>query len=159
MVMWILSLVKDIWGYVSFFFSSRRRHTSCALVTGVQTCALPISTADTALDQIGGRRLVDINAAEQFGREILKIETPAATGSENVTPVHRGEDLGEATDRHRSAFTTVARNLDARDALQRFGRVSVGQLAVVVGDDRIDHRLAGALSLLCHFQDRADARA
>src|SRR3546814_2182330 len=26
-----------------FFFSSRRRHTCCALVTGVQTCALPIS--------------------------------------------------------------------------------------------------------------------
>src|SRR3546814_19385306 len=31
-----------------FFFSSRRRHTRCALVTGVQTCALPIfqSVAD-----------------------------------------------------------------------------------------------------------------
>src|SRR3546814_5215411 len=28
--------------YVFFFFSSRRRHTRCALVTGVQTCALPI---------------------------------------------------------------------------------------------------------------------
>src|SRR3546814_17383872 len=27
-----------------FFFSSRRRHTRCALVTGVQTCALPICT-------------------------------------------------------------------------------------------------------------------
>src|SRR3546814_8179039 len=27
---------------IYFFFSSRRRHTSCALVTGVQTCALPI---------------------------------------------------------------------------------------------------------------------
>src|SRR3546814_10782751 len=27
---------------IFFFFSSRRRHTSCALVTGVQTCALPI---------------------------------------------------------------------------------------------------------------------
>src|SRR3546814_4116784 len=27
---------------VFFFFSSRRRHTRCALVTGVQTCALPI---------------------------------------------------------------------------------------------------------------------
>src|SRR3546814_20663261 len=27
----------------AFFFSSRRRHTRCALVTGVQTCALPIS--------------------------------------------------------------------------------------------------------------------
>src|SRR3546814_9854867 len=31
---------------VFFFFSSRRRHTRCALVTGVQTCALPISGAD-----------------------------------------------------------------------------------------------------------------
>src|SRR3546814_5364754 len=29
--------------YSFFFFSSRRRHTRCALVTGVQTCALPIS--------------------------------------------------------------------------------------------------------------------
>src|SRR3546814_12446451 len=28
-----------------FFFSSRRRHTICALVTGVQTCALPICRA------------------------------------------------------------------------------------------------------------------
>src|SRR3546814_3531366 len=28
-----------------FFFSSRRRHTICALVTGVQTCALPILPA------------------------------------------------------------------------------------------------------------------
>src|SRR3546814_10214774 len=29
-----------------FFFSSRRRHTRCALVTGVQTCALPICRDD-----------------------------------------------------------------------------------------------------------------
>src|SRR3546814_9275576 len=31
---------------VFFCFSSRRRHTRCALVTGVQTCALPISDAE-----------------------------------------------------------------------------------------------------------------
>src|SRR3546814_852581 len=31
-----------------FFFSSRRRHTRCALVTGVQTCALPISKVPRA---------------------------------------------------------------------------------------------------------------
>src|SRR3546814_2281337 len=31
---------------VFFFFSSRRRHTRCALVTGVQTCALPILPAN-----------------------------------------------------------------------------------------------------------------
>src|SRR3546814_11690710 len=30
--------------FLCFFFSSRRRHTRCALVTGVQTCALPICT-------------------------------------------------------------------------------------------------------------------
>src|SRR3546814_2143777 len=33
-----------------FFFASRRRHTRCALVTGVQTCALPISTTDRQTD-------------------------------------------------------------------------------------------------------------
>src|SRR3546814_8240159 len=32
----------DFCDVVLFFFSSRRRHTRCALVTGVQTCALPI---------------------------------------------------------------------------------------------------------------------
>src|SRR3546814_10466080 len=30
--------------FAAFFFSSRRRHTRCALVTGVQTCAHPIYT-------------------------------------------------------------------------------------------------------------------
>src|SRR3546814_1595214 len=36
-----------------FFFSSRRRHTRCALVTGVQTCALPISLG-LPLASLGG---------------------------------------------------------------------------------------------------------
>src|SRR3546814_6351584 len=31
--------------HVCFVFSRRRRHTVCALLTGVQTCALPISTS------------------------------------------------------------------------------------------------------------------
>src|SRR3546814_966333 len=35
-----------------FFFSSIRRHTRCALVTGVQTCALPISSPDGGLVEI-----------------------------------------------------------------------------------------------------------
>src|SRR3546814_4121519 len=34
-----------------FFFSSRRRHTRCALVTGVQTCALPICQQHAAEHQ------------------------------------------------------------------------------------------------------------
>src|SRR3546814_12864234 len=45
---------------VCFFFSSRRRHTRCALVTVVQTCALPIypgSIASRARMVKGGHRL------------------------------------------------------------------------------------------------------
>src|SRR3546814_8212106 len=41
-----------------FFFSSRRRHTRCALVTGVQTCALPISHSIEEALIIGNRILV-----------------------------------------------------------------------------------------------------
>src|SRR3546814_18935637 len=53
-----------------FFFSSRRRHTRCALVTGVQTCALPILSfpvgqfetfegldADIRLQDVGAERV------------------------------------------------------------------------------------------------------
>src|SRR3546814_5339826 len=49
MLVWSLLFVVS-----SFFFSSRRRHTRCALVTGVQTCALPIyHAADQMADQAG----------------------------------------------------------------------------------------------------------
>src|SRR3546814_9574771 len=50
-------------GVFIFFFSSRRRHTRCALVTGVQTCALPIcgvvweDASFGALDPVGDNRL------------------------------------------------------------------------------------------------------
>src|SRR3546814_19144693 len=51
-----------------FFFSSRRRHTRCALVTGVQTCALPISAL--ALDYLspaGGTPSDEDKAREMIG--------------------------------------------------------------------------------------------
>src|SRR3546814_4203646 len=35
-------MIVSLFFFCVFFFSSRRRHTRCALVTGVQTCALPI---------------------------------------------------------------------------------------------------------------------
>src|SRR3546814_2486775 len=51
----LLSVIRLVlYDVVVFFFSSRRRHTRCALVTGVQTCALPISlTAWVAGDAVG----------------------------------------------------------------------------------------------------------
>src|SRR3546814_6286418 len=56
-----------------FLFSSRRRHTRCALVTGVQTCALPISTcaADAGLQE-HMRALSDTRIRQgKFGVEIV----------------------------------------------------------------------------------------
>src|SRR3546814_9123000 len=49
--------------FVYFFFSSRRRHTRCALVTGVQTCALPISACaggETILARLRARHRMDV---------------------------------------------------------------------------------------------------
>src|SRR3546814_3909278 len=43
-----------------FFFSSRRRHTRCALVTGVQTCALPISNDVSITVQDNGKGIDEI---------------------------------------------------------------------------------------------------
>src|SRR3546814_10046273 len=43
-----------------FFFSSRRRHTRCALVTGVQTCALPIWSGGLVLGKEQRAALVHI---------------------------------------------------------------------------------------------------
>src|SRR3546814_5587449 len=61
-----------------FFFSSRRRHTRCALVTGVQTCALPIwvgvitggrlilvEQKDELIKKLG-RKTLTLNLAEQL---------------------------------------------------------------------------------------------
>src|SRR3546814_614893 len=53
-----------------FFFSSRRRHTRCALVTGVQTCALPISTPFRQIE-------AEIESLPQDGGVLASIERAA----------------------------------------------------------------------------------
>src|SRR3546814_132186 len=61
------------------FFSSRRRHTRCALVTGVQTCALPISITST----VGGVPGVGLGtswARAKTGRASSRANRPAAHG-------------------------------------------------------------------------------
>src|SRR3546814_6979848 len=52
-----MSAISESWGealfmFLIFFFASRRRHTRCALVTGVQTCALPILVSPV-VEEIG----------------------------------------------------------------------------------------------------------
>src|SRR3546814_6148333 len=72
-----------------FFFSSRRRHTRCALVTGVQTCALPISAVsmrlgaledversegqDIALRVFVGQRSASVSTADMDASELTKL--------------------------------------------------------------------------------------
>src|SRR3546814_6550612 len=59
-----------------FFFSSRRRHTRCALVTGVQTCALPISSAFLCPFRDNGRspgRCVEGTEGEHICPAVLEV--------------------------------------------------------------------------------------
>src|SRR3546814_10468275 len=56
----------------SFFFSSRRRHTRCALVTGVQTCALPISYVFDLVDKFAG---YGFNKAHSAGYALVAYQT------------------------------------------------------------------------------------
>src|SRR3546814_2451511 len=70
-----------------FFFSSRRRHTRCALVTGVQTCALPISDLQELVQKLlsqNEQRLRlpgSLDALVTFGDVLL---LPAGTKADDV---------------------------------------------------------------------------
>src|SRR3546814_14605819 len=79
-----------------FFFSSRRRHTRCALVTGVQTCALPICLliADELYDL---RAEVDELRAEAE-RHIAELETRLAGRLEALAV--RLENVAEDIEAH-----------------------------------------------------------
>src|SRR3546814_6790316 len=73
-----------------FFFSSRRRHTRCALVTGVQTCALPICSASKPAELIW----LHHHHPDLFRRALI-IETnamPRLTKSEGLWRVTRKRD-------------------------------------------------------------------
>src|SRR3546814_1714772 len=59
MFLFVLVVILVLVFFCYFFFSSRRRHTRCALVTGVQTCALLICRA--------GRPVPPLNLVGDFG--------------------------------------------------------------------------------------------
>src|SRR3546814_8644681 len=80
---------------IVFFFSSRRRHTRCALVTGVQTCALPIypiaylpegkNTVVTAYSD-------SIKVVSKTGGELAKT---LKSGVETITEKRKGQARSE----------------------------------------------------------------
>src|SRR3546814_10437240 len=74
---------------VLFFFSSRRRHTRCALVTGVQTCALPIyaaiESARNAINNNAEYKIVHANEPyasvdDKRRRHVINAECSAVIG-------------------------------------------------------------------------------
>src|SRR3546814_8684737 len=69
----VLYFVRWIVCLLCFFFSSRRRHTRCALVTGVQTCALPIYHRQVALAaQLAAQReTTDVRQADVEDRQVM----------------------------------------------------------------------------------------
>src|SRR3546814_6945906 len=81
---------------IIFFFSSRRRHTRCALVTGVQTCALPIYAralrrwmAGTVRRFIGTgvglARLVEVSSVKVVDMAALYRSEERRVGNEGVS--------------------------------------------------------------------------
>src|SRR3546814_8228822 len=96
--------------FFCFFFSSRRRHTSCALVTGVQTCALPISRI-IILGQRLGRRSFGVVRTGQVGAAADKRRDIGGQGAERVLRSLARRDLRRLGDEPiEIGFEGIARN-------------------------------------------------
>src|SRR3546814_2613259 len=92
---------------MSFFFSSRRRHTRCALVTGVQTCALPILDLDLmepgqSLDRLTARLLTGIG-------DVLDAEKPDRVIVQGDTATVMAAALAARSEEHTSELQSLMR--------------------------------------------------
>src|SRR3546814_1575968 len=82
---------------VFFFFSSRRRHTICALVTGVQTCALPIFAYRFFATEKRKFIVADTPGHEQYTRNMV---TGASTADLAVILIDARQGVLTQTRRH-----------------------------------------------------------
>src|SRR3546814_20195799 len=111
-----------------FFFSSRTRHTSCALVTGVQTCALPILALTielqcvlfTAFERLLNAKIEGAIASGSYdvGLETLRAESFIVTDSRTIhVPPGNGAEarLLTITPRQRNRPVTLDEEPDHRD--------------------------------------------
>src|SRR3546814_4417457 len=90
-----------------FFFSSRRRHTRCALVTGVQTCALPIYLRSTAGTRGNGEHMSDLLKWAAAGKRLTDRELGELAASAETDALldaareRRDIEIGRASCRER----------------------------------------------------------
>src|SRR3546814_4459053 len=91
--------------FVVFFFSSRRRHTRCALVTGVQTCALPILHPEAFTDAKGFGKFAGIRRYDTIVGTIDAFKKLLPTGLrpqiKSVTAEDARVEIGRASCRER----------------------------------------------------------
>src|SRR3546814_13625612 len=119
-----------------FFFSSRRRHTRCALVTGVQTCALPIFFAGSVAGLGGGLTWVRVSDTQITGsdgaRLVVTLDLVRAGNSATVTAT-----LDDNYDSHPGLNLDDLANLGsvAVVATDSAGDTATGPVAVTVSDD------------------------
>src|SRR3546814_1139084 len=84
------------------FFSSRRRHTICGLVTGVQTCSLPIfAEGDRFIIEDLGIHILDV------ARFVMGEAATLTCRTQRVNPAVRGEDVATILLGHTSGATSV----------------------------------------------------
>src|SRR3546814_10566485 len=76
-----------------FFFSSRRRHTRCALVTGVQTCALPILIQTHRLDEAAYRGDFDLGFDQKGNNDLLVLTRPEIIADITRAYLDAGSDI------------------------------------------------------------------
>src|SRR3546814_9750149 len=114
-----------------FFFSSRRRHTRCALVTGVQTCALPIyqpqSVPEVTLTPLRGSLRV---ISDPAGASVTAAGTFVGRAPVNVALVPGRETEVSATlpgykpATHTLSLASGARSEEHTSELQSLMRIS-----------------------------------
>src|SRR3546814_15181749 len=108
---------------VVFFFSSRRRHTRCALVTGVQTCALPISHRHVRSPERSGLRQ-HVQRLRQRDLELGRGEAARVGEDLNIDvvgPIFARSQRGGATTSLLSAKDTQTIALSSRAQVAALG--------------------------------------
>src|SRR3546814_6458916 len=114
---------------LSFFFSSRRRHTRCALVTGVQTCALPISERIEEADFIVFTCSLNAHNRHMLDAEVLARAKPGVL----VVNVARGPLIDETaliSALHAGRVSAAALDVFAEEPLPRSEERRVGKECV-----------------------------
>src|SRR3546814_9890810 len=114
--------------YLMCFFSSRRRHTRCALVTGGQTCALPILQIH--------REIIAVNGAARHGTTAPVGISPknGQNKSRNMSPgewSHRC--IPQSSSKRATAHATGAEHLPLAAWPQRTVRIGIARAKAGVG--------------------------